>query len=406
MPLYEYEAKTKQGAIRKGKMEAADETAVVASLREINVYPINIKLYKESVYNIDLAEYRRVTLKDIYVFCREISYVLAAGISILKALEILKQQTENTRLKKVIIYVSDSVKKGESLSVSMEKYKEFPAMLVNMVSVGEASGTLDETMQRMAEYYEKEYKQQQKVKQALTYPMIICIFAIIIVNVLVIKVLPTFITMSLQNGVSKADLPLPTKIVMGFSNIMTGYWYVMLLLIIAGVVLYKLLIAKGEKNTNLDKFKLDIPMFGKLNRKIVTSRFARTFGMLISAGIPVVKSIEICSEIVGNSFIKNILLNTKGEIEKGAGLGDTLESRNIFPPMLVQMVKIGEESGTMDEALTKTAEFYDGEVETITTQLTTMIEPMIIAVLGVVVGFIIIAVILPMFQMYNAIGNQ
>lgn len=403
MPVYAYEGKTKQGAVRKGKMEAVDEEAIIASLREIDVYPISIKPYRETAFNIDLAQYKRVTLRDIYIFCREFSYVISAGIGIVRAMDIMKEQTENPRLKKVIHYVSDRVQKGESLSDSMKRHSEFPEMLVNMVEVGETSGTLDEMMGRMAIYYSNEYKQQQKVKQALTYPIMICIFAVVIVNILVIKVLPTFVNMTIENGGSKADLPLPTKIVMAFSNFGLNYWYIVLLLIVGIVIVVKVSKKKG-KNLNIEKFKLEMPLFGKINKKVVTARFARTFGLLMGTGIPVVRSIEICSEVVGNLFIKDILVNTKGEIEKGATLGETLESREIFPIMLVQMIKIGEESGTMDDVLTKTAEFYDGEVETATAQLTTMIEPIIIAVLGVVVGFIVIAMIMPMFQMYNSIN--
>jgi type IV pilus assembly protein PilC len=403
VPQYSYEARTKQGAIRKGKMEATNEEDVTTALREIGVYPTSIKLYEENVFNIDIMQYRKVTLKDIYIFSREFSYIIAAGIGIVRAMDILKEQTENPRLKKVISYVSDRVQKGESLSSAMKKHREFPNMLVNMIEVGEASGTLDEMMLRMAVYYDKEYKQQQKIKQALTYPILVCIMAVGIVNVLVIKVLPTFINMSLQNGVTKDQLPLPTRIVMSFSNILTGYWYVILLVIFLGFLLLKIG-ARSNGNTKLDKFKLNFPLLGKLYKKVITARFARTFGMLTNYGIPIIQSMEICSEIVGNTFIRDILLSTKGEIEKGASLGETLESRNIFPLMLIQMIKIGEESGTMDSVLGKTAEFYDGEVETTTAQLTTLIEPIIIAVLGVVVGFIIIAVITPMYQMYNSIN--
>lgn len=404
MAQFSYEAKTKQGIMRKGKIEALDESAAMLSLRKIDVYPISIKPYKESIFNVDLAEYRKVSLKDIYIFCREFSYIISAGIGIVRVLEILKQQTENPRLRRVISNVSDSVQKGESLSSSMEKYSEFPGMLVNMIAVGENSGKLDETMLRMANYYESENRQHQKVQQALTYPAVLSILAIVVVNFLVIKVLPTFINNSLQNGVAEKDLPMPTKVVMGASNFMIGYWYIILALIVFGILMSKLLL-KGKENVNIDKLKLDIPVFGNLNKKIVFSRFARTFGMLISTGVPVVKSIEISSKIIQNAYVRDLLLRAKIEIEKGAGIGDTLQSYNTFPVMLVQMIKIGEESGTMDSVLTKTAEFYDGEIETATAELTTMIEPAIIVVLGFVIGFIIVSVIMPMFQMYDAMAH-
>jgi len=230
--------------------------------------------------------------------------------------------------------------------------------------------------------------------------MTISIIALGVVILLITKVLPVFIGM--LNG---ATLPLPTRILLGISNFLTSKWY----LVIAGVVI----IVIGVKSFNSsprgkhfgDKLKLDAPVFGKIYRKIVTAKFARTFGILMSSGVPLINSMEICADVVGNVIIKEVLESTKDEIKKGLSIGETLEARHIFPPMLTQMIKIGEESGTLDSVLDKTAEFYDSEVDTATAQLTALIEPLIIVVLAIVVGFIIISIILPMFAMYNAVGN-
>ncbi|MDP4143034.1 MAG: type II secretion system F family protein [Bacillota bacterium] len=404
MPIYSYEAKTKHGNMKKGKIEAADKNAVIASLMEMSFYPVSIKQEGGLNANVDFSMLQKVSIRDISIFCRQFAYTVLSGITILRALGILSQQTEQPKLKSILSQVYDEVQKGESLSASMGKHKDFPDMLINMIAVGEASGNIDDIMLRMAEYYDKEYKQQQKVKQALTYPIIVCIFAVLIVNVLVIKVLPTFIQMIKDGSTGQVELPLPTRVVIAFSDFMRGYWFVILGVVLAIFIVSRLSLMK-RKSSSWDKFKLIIPVIGKINSKIVTSKFARTFGILISSGLPLIQSMEICAEVVGNVYIKNVLHEAGEEIQKGVTLGYVLEQRKIFPPMLTSMIRIGEESGTLEDVLKKTAEFYDGEVEAATAQLTTMLEPAIIIVLATVVGFIILSIILPMFQMYNTMGQ-
>lgn len=402
MALYEYEAKTMEGTLLKGKMEAVDDSAVISSLRQKNYFPTYISLYKESS-NLNLTQFKKVTIKDISIFCRQFSFIIVSGIGILRALEIAKEQTENPKLKKILNEVFEDVQKGISLSESMKKHKDLPEMLTNMVGVGEASGNLDKVMLRMADYYDKEYKQQKKIKGALNYPMMVGIFAIIVVIVLVTKVLPIFVSNIVASG---GELPLPTKIVMGISSFLINKGIFLLAgLIILGIIFNIYLKDNPEFKAGLDRLKLNMPIFGKIFRKIITARFARTFGMLISSGVSLIPSIEICATIVGNTIIKNVLQSTTEEIKKGGSIGESLEARNVFPLMLTQMIKIGEESGTLDEILDKTAEFYDGEVDTATQQLTTMLEPLIIVALAIVVGFIVLAMVMPMFGMYNALNS-
>ncbi len=403
MSIFEYEGKTKQGALRKGKMDATDETAVITALRSVGVYPISINNEKKSFFNMDLSQFQKVSLKDLYVFCREFSYIISSGMGIVKALDILKDETDNQRFKTVISNVSDSVQKGQELSKSFGDYKEFPEMFVNMVAVGESSGNLDEIMKKLADYYEKEYKQQQKVKQALTYPAIISIFAFIVVNVLVIKVVPTFTNMILQNGGTAKNIPLPTKIVTGISSSLVNFWWIYIIGIIALMASFRYI--TKLKRFEYDKLKVDIVLIGKINRKLISARFARTFGILINSGVSILTAIEISANVVENEYVKNLILGTMEELQKGAALAETLSSLGIFPSMLTQMIKVGEESGTLDSVLTKTAEFYDGEIEVATAQLTTLIEPAIIIILGVVVGFVIVSILLPIFQTYSLAGN-
>lgn len=403
MPVFEYEGVTKQSAQRKGKMDAASEEEVINALRAVGVFPTSVTSEKKSVLNMELSQFQKVTLKDIYIFSREFSYIIASGMGIVKALEVLKEETENKKFKTIISNVCDNVKKGQLLSKAMEEYTEFPELFVNMVKVGESTGNLDEVMIKMADNYEKEYKQQQKVKQALTYPIVIGIIALVVVTILVVKVVPTFTNMILQSGGSAANIPLPTKIIMGISTSITHFWWLYIIIIVLAIITCSRIIK--VKRFQFDKLLMDLPVIGKINRRLIAARFARTFGILVNSGLTVLSSIDITANVLNNFYVKSILMSTKEEIQKGASLADTLSSIGIFPTMLTQMIKIGEESGTIDSVLTKTAEFYDGEIEVATAQLTTLIEPVMIVILGVVVGFIIISIMLPIFQIYSLAGN-
>lgn len=399
MPLYEYEAKSYDGRVIKGRMEANDELSVTSTLRQQNFYPVNIRLFKKGL-NVDMVDLKKVTIKDISIFCRQFSVVITAGISILRGLEIVKQQTENKKLLGILNVVYEDVQMGKSLSTAMGKHPEFPEMLKNMIEVGEASGTLDTILQRMAVYYDKEYKQQQKIRQALTYPIVVCIVAVAVVIFLVTKVIPSFISILSSNG--STSLPLPTRMVLGLSNFIRYKWYILVIIIALIVFGIKAMVKSEEGREKFDNFKLTMPLFGKINKKILTARFARTFGILMGSGVPLLQSIGICSNVVGNTVVRKVLDASRDDIKKGSSIADTLTKANLFPMMLTQMIKIGEESGSLDDVLTKTSDFYDTEVETATAQLTTMIEPIIIIVLGVIVAFIILSIILPMFDMYKA----
>lgn len=402
MPIYEYQAKTGQGMTIKGKMEAANENIVVSNLRSKNYYPVSIKQFNKAM-EINIEDYFAISIRDISIFCRQFSVIISAGINILRGIEIVKEQTESKKLKKILNAVFVDLQKGQALSDAMRKHKDLPEMLVNMIEVGETGGTLDKIMLRMADYYEKEYKFNQKVKQAMTYPAAICVFAVIVVIILVTKVLPTFIDILKQMG--STSLPLPTRIVIGFSNFIRTKGIFLLIGIVILIYAFKKYYDSEAGRYVVDNLLINMPIIGKLNRKIITSRFARTFGMLMASGVPIIQCLDTCCSIVGNAVIGDLLKSSREEISKGVSMGDALEERNIFPPMLTQMIKIGEEAGTLDSVLNKTSTFYDNEVDTATTQLTTLIEPLIIVILAVVVGTIILAIMMPMFQMYNTMSN-
>lgn len=395
MPLYDYEAKLISGSVIKGQMDAVDEEYVKASLRSKNEFPVMVR--ESGKFNIDLSEFRHVKFKDIAIFCRQFSYMLVSGMNVLNALGILKLQTSNKKLSKAINGVYEDVQKGRLLSAAMEKQSAFPDMLINMVRVGESGGNLDDMMLRMADYYDREFQQRQKVKQALTYPIIVLIFALVVVNFLIIAILPKILG-DMMNNTSK--LPAPTQVVIAISRFMRNYWFVMLLIVLFLILFIKFK-SKGERNIKFDKFILSVPLFGKINMKISAAKFARTFGMLLSSGMPMINSIEICAKSLQNAFIERNLIESTDDIKKGYTLSYSLSKKKMFTPMLIQMVKVGEESGSLDDILSKTAEYYDKEVETATNQLTTLIEPFIIILLAFMVGFIIVSIILPILQLYD-----
>lgn len=401
MPLYQYEARGFNGDIVKGKMEALDEAAVMSNLRQQNYYPLSVKIYNQ-VDNLDLNKYFAIPVKEIAIFCRQFAYSIASGISIVKALDIVKSQTSNKKLMAMLNNVHDSVQKGKSLSAAMAEHKDLPDMLVNMIRVGEVSGTLDSVLLRMADYYDSTYKQRQKVKSATTYPIILSVFAIIVVVVLITWVLPVFVQ-NIETG--DGELPVPTAVMLSISDFMGKFGIVILLILVALVVGIKLYIKRDESaKEKFDQIKLSIPLVGKMYLKIVTARFARTFGMLMSSGLSVIASLEVCANVVGNQVVRKYVLDAKEEIKSGQPIADTLEKSKIFPLMLTQMIRVGEETGTLESILDRTAEYYDGEVDTALQQLTSMIEPIIIIVLAAVVGFIVLAMIMPMFAMYETIA--
>ncbi|NLK24711.1 MAG: type II secretion system F family protein [Clostridiales bacterium] len=401
MPLYQYEARGFNGDIVKGKMEALDEAAVITNLRQQNYYPISVKIYNQ-IDNLDLNKYFAIPVKEISIFCRQFAYSVASGISIMKALDIVKRQTSNKKLMGILDNVHDSVQKGKSLSAAMAEHKDLPDMLINMIKVGEVSGTLDSVLLRMADYYDSSYKQKQKVKSATTYPIVLSIFALIVVVVLITWVLPVFVE-NLDAG--EGGIPAPTRILLSISDFLGTYGFVILLILVALILGIKLYIKKDDKaKENLDQLKLSFPLVGKMYLKIVTARFARTFGMLMSSGLPVISSLEVCANVVGNQVVKKHILEAKEQIKSGQPIADTLEQANIFPLMLTQMIRVGEETGTLESILDRTAEYYDEEVDTAIQQLTSMIEPLIIIVLAAVVGFIVLAMIMPMFEMFNTIA--
>ncbi|WMM26945.1 type II secretion system F family protein [Tissierella sp. MB52-C2] len=398
--IYKYKAVSQTGETIEGFFEGEEESDVLAMIKGNNYIPISIERDIESDAKIDLFS-KKVKKKDLAVFCRQFYTMLDAGIGIVKCLEILEKQSQNKALIKALSGVYESVQKGFTLSESMRKHKKvFPGLLINMVQAGEVSGNLDTIMERMAVHFEKENKLENKIKSAMIYPIILSIVSIGVVIFLLIAVMPTFIGMFESSGQA---LPLPTQILLNISNWLTEFWYLFLggvILAVAGLILYK---ETPSGRITLDTIKLKIPVVKDTNVKIITSRFTRTLSTLMSSGIPLLESIEVVGRVVGNKVVENRLEKSMEDIRKGATLSNAVSETRIFPPMVDSMIKVGEESGALDDILYKTADFYDDEVEVALQRLTTLMEPIMLIVMALIIGFIVIAMAIPMFDMVNTI---
>lgn len=401
MPEYKYKAIDASGRTISGKMDGTNEAFILQSLRGRGLYPVEVKQAVQPK-NINIELFQRVSLKDIAVFCRQFSTIISAGITVVNGLNILRQQTESKKLRSIIDKAFEEVQKGKSLSDTLRQYKEFPVMFVNMVEAGEASGRLDEILLRMAIYYEKEYKLRSQIKSAMTYPAAISVLAVGVVIFLVTSILPMFVGMFDQFD---AELPLPTRIIIGFSNSIISYWYIYFAAIAVLIVGIKKYIGTPEGRYKQAKLLFKLPIIGNINKKVVTSRFARTMSILLSSGVPVIQAMDILEKTITNAVVEYGINKTKDEIKKGTSISKPISSMNIFPPMLIEMISIGEETGTLDEMLSKTAQFYDDEVDMLVAGLTSLIEPIIIVILAVIIGFILISIMLPIFSIYQFAGQ-
>jgi type IV pilus assembly protein PilC len=400
MATFVYEAVNNMGETVKSTYEADAKDEVLEMLEKKKLYPIKVEetIGKEIKTSVSL---QRVKLKDLAFFCRQVSALLDAGIPIADALQIINQQIANKKLQKAVEEVSDDVQTGMSFSEAMKKQEIFPPLLIHMVAAGEASGTLDFVMRRMAEDYEKEYRMKKRVSGAMVYPILIIIVAIVAVTFVVTSVLPRFVEMFAS---ANAELPVATQMLIKLSSFLNHYW--LYLLIALGLLIYGLIrfFETTQGRIWLDYFKLKTPIIGGVNNKIVTARFTRTLSSLLKSGIPLLQSMEYVGAVVGNEIIKEKILQIREEISKGANLTDSVRKTNVFDPVVVHMVKTGEDSGKLDEVMENTAIIYDQEVEVAVQGITSIIEPLMIILMAGVVGFIVFSIITPMFDIAKTVG--
>src|SRR5215207_6406000 len=401
MALYTYRALDKQGEIIQDKLEGSGEMAVAHELRQQGLLVIDVK--EQSVGQKDILEpFKRIKLADLVVFSRQLATMINAGLPIVRALYVLSEQTQNPKLKDVVAVRKD-VEAGSSLSQVLEKQPEvFSRLYVEMVKAGEIGGILDGVLLRLADQLERDQDLRRKIRSALTYPIVVLVFAILAASFMLIFIVPVFAGLFQDLG---GTLPLPTRICMLISNILTSFWGV---LVYAGMALAVVLFLRWKKSEQGRKVwgraVLRIPAkIGDVVKKATLARFARTLATLSAAGVPILQSIEITATSSGNWVVERALLKSRDAIREGIPIYKPLEEEPVFPPMVTRMLAVGEETGDIDGMLTKIAEFYESEVDAAVKALTSIIEPIMIVVVGGIVGAIVIAMYLPMFEIFNLI---
>jgi type IV pilus assembly protein PilC len=399
---YSYKVRDARGKFVEGKVEAASEAAVADKLRAmgyapLEVRPANVGMQRE----ITLGRKKRIKLKDLAVFSRQFATMIDAGLTMLRGLSILAEQSDNLELRRVLREVKQDVEAGFSLSAAFTKHDVFPPLMVNMTRAGEAGGFLDVTMRQIADNFESEVRLRGKIKAALTYPVVVFIMAILMTIGMLVFIVPVFEGMFEDLG---GQLPLPTQVLVYLSDAMRYMLPIFIVLGIAGLFWWRKY-GKTERVRNVvDPMKLRLPVFGNLFQKLALARFARNLGTLLSSGVPILQSLEIVSETTGSIVISRALKQVQDSVRRGESVAGPLAEHEVFPPMVVQMIASGEESGAIDQMLNKIAEFYDAEVEATTEALTALIEPLMIAFLGGIVGSMIIALYMPIFKVFELIG--
>lgn len=400
MPNFKYRAMNTDGDKIEGNHEADSKGEVIEFISSNGYYPLMVEEIIESK-QIELKFDNRVKIKDISVFCRQFYTMLDAGVPILTCLNILKNQTTNNKLKKTLKDVEDDVEKGEVLSNAMRKHEEvFPSLLINLVAAGEASGKLDSIMLRMSNHYEKENKVNNKVNNAMIYPIILGFVAIGAVLFILTYVMPTFTDLFVESGL---NLPWSTRFLLWLSFSLKTYWFLILIMILGITIAVKYYLKTQQGGLAISKLKLKIPIIKNLNEMIIVSRFTRTMSTLLSSGLPLVESLDIVKEVIDNKVAQNSIIKVKEKVVKGETLNSSLRESKIFPTMFYSMIKIGEETGSLDDILNKTADFYDEELETTIQRTVALMEPALIVIMGIIIGFIIISIMIPMFDSYNKI---
>lgn len=400
MAKFKYRAMNTDGEKLEGNYEADNKNEVIDYISGNGYYPLLIEEVIESK-NIEIKFNKQVRIKDLAVFCRQFYTMLNAGVPILPCLDILSNQIQNQKLRTAIKQIQEDVEKGGVLSDAMKMHSDiFPNLLVSLVASGEASGNLNEIMLRMATHYEKENKITNKVKSALIYPTVLGIVSILAVVFILTYVMPTFTEIFEQSG---TVLPWSTKFLLSLSGGIKNYWYIIIIVIGLAAFLINIFLKSDEGIYFSSNLKLRLPVIKKLNQMIIVSRFTRTLSTLIASGLPLVEALKIVADVSGNKIAEIELLKIRDKVVRGESLYTSMRESGIFPEMLYSMVKIGEETGSLDDILNKTADFYDEELDSIIQTSVALMEPILIVVMGLIIGFMVTSIMLPMFDSYNQI---
>ena len=403
MGTFTYTAKKERGALFSGEAMGDSKAAVVADLRRKGLTVVSLE-QKRGMPDLKtlLENGKRISVRDKAVFARQFATMINSGLAVLRGLYVLEEQTENTRLKKIIKAVRDDVEAGSPVSDAMAKHPAaFDRLYVAMVRAGEASGALDQTLIRLATQLEKQDSLRRSIKSAMTYPILIACFAIMVMIGMLLFIIPIFANMYKDLG---GQLPGLTRMMMGVSNMLKGYWFIIFPVIF--LMMWALVRLKNTEQGRRawDRFKLSLPMkLGPIIQKIAVARFSRTFATLIGSGVPILQAIDITGKTTGNTVIEEAMLDVKESVRCGEPIAKPLMRMSVFPPMVTHMISIGEETGALDSMLNKIADFYEDEVDAAVKSLTSIIEPIMMMFVGGLVGLIVISMYLPMFNIMNLV---
>ena len=401
MPIFKWEGKTLKGSIKNGEMEAPNEAAIRIHLRQQNIVPTKIAAKGKEI-KISSPFKKKVNARSVAIFTRQLATMIDAGLPLVQSLEILSAQQESKLFKEIIRQVREDVEGGSTFAGALRKHPgTFNDLYTNLVVAGEEGGILDNILMRLANYIEKAEALKKKVKSALIYPATIVGVAVIVVGILMIFVIPVFETMFKSAGQS---LPLPTLIVLTMSKAIKKYVFLFVPAFILFVYLFRKYYQTDRGKMMIDRLLLKLPVFGPLLKKVAVARFSRTLGTLVSSGVPILDGLTIVSRTAGNRSVEVAILSARSSIREGETIAEPLGRSGIFPPMVIQMIAVGESTGALDNMLSKIAEFYEEEVDITVANLTSLLEPFLMIFLGVVIGGVVISMYLPIFNMASAIG--
>ena len=402
MAEFQYRVITPEGKEKKGTMEGKSVEQVTGVLKAQKNVILSVSEASLMSRDINFSLGGRVSARDYSIFCRQFVSIISAGVSIINALEMMRDQTENRTLKKALGEVYEDVSKGESMAGAMKKHsKVFPSMLCNMVEAGEASGSMEVAFERMAVQFEKENKLKQSVKKAMIYPIVLLVVMVGVLFLMMIWVIPNFMGMFAELD---TELPPITQAVVNMSDFVIAKWWLILLVVAAAIALFKAYAASPSGKFVLGGIALKIPVFGKLQTKSECARLGRTLCTLLGAGVPMMDAIEITGRSMENVHYKKAMMDAKDQVMRGMALSRPLKTCGLFPPMVVHMVSIGEDTGNIETMLENVANYYEDDVQVATEQVMALMEPMIIVVMAIVVGVLIMAIMQPMLTLYESIG--
>lgn len=416
MPAFTYTAKAADGKTLTGNSEASTPAELRQRLTEQGytvqkVAPAKATKKAASKQSMNqptfLDKFQKVKLSDLSIFCRQFSTMIDAGVSLVRCLDVLSDQSQSPKLRRIIADLRAEVEAGNMLSKAMAKYPStFSNLFVGLIRAGEVGGVLEESLQRLSTFLEKDVELRRKVKSAMTYPILVSVVALGIVMFLTIYIVPQFLKMFIDLGLKAEDFPAMTMTLKVFSDFLVEKWYIMIISVVVFVIAFKMFTRTKFGRRVYDRFKLKVPVFGKLNHKVALARFSRTLSTLLTSGVPILQALETVAGTVSNEILSDAILDARARVREGDVISEPLRKSKMFPPMVVQMISIGQESGSLDTMLSKIADFYDGEVDAAIASLTAAIEPILIVFLGFTVGYIVIAMFLPLVGLIQGLSGD